>query len=161
MPLNSVSVILVEPVAVFEFGVAVEVFGLDRTDDGLSPFDFRVCSATPGVALQTKNLSPFFKDARTTIGIRTARWKYIHYNDGDGELYDLQHDPNELYSHYNDPAYATIQAELAKVWLAHKDCAGASCLVPLPRDLQLTPSQTRVMTDLESVGVQQRYGYYR
>jgi AraC family transcriptional activator FtrA len=59
MPLNSVSVILVEPVAVFEFGVAVEVFGLDRSDDGLPPFDFRVCSVTPGVALQTKNLSPF------------------------------------------------------------------------------------------------------
>jgi AraC family transcriptional activator FtrA len=59
VPLNSVSVILVEPVAVFEFGVAVEVFGLDRTDDGLPPFDFRVCSVNPGVALQTKNLSPF------------------------------------------------------------------------------------------------------
>jgi AraC family transcriptional activator FtrA len=59
VPLKSVSVILVEPLAVFEFGVAVEVFGLDRTDDGLPPFDFRVCSVTPGVPLQTKNLSPF------------------------------------------------------------------------------------------------------
>jgi AraC family transcriptional activator FtrA len=59
MPLHSVSVILVEPVAVFEFGVAVEVFGLDRTDDGMAPFDFRVCSVTPGAGLQTKNVSPF------------------------------------------------------------------------------------------------------
>lgn len=47
--------ILVEPVAVFEFGVAVEVFGLDRTDDRVPPIDFRVCSATPGRALTTKN----------------------------------------------------------------------------------------------------------
>jgi AraC family transcriptional activator FtrA len=54
-----VSVILVEPVAVFEFGVAVEVFGLDRTDDGVPTLDFRVCSLTPGRALQTKNVSPF------------------------------------------------------------------------------------------------------
>jgi transcriptional regulator GlxA family with amidase domain len=52
-------VILIEPVAVFEFGVAVEVFGLDRTDDGVPTMDFRVCSVTPGVPLRTKNVSPF------------------------------------------------------------------------------------------------------
>ena len=45
MSLSVVSVVLIEPVAVFEFGVAVEVFGLDRTDDGVPPFDFRVCTA--------------------------------------------------------------------------------------------------------------------
>lgn len=59
MALSSVSVILLEPIAVFEFGVAVEVFGLDRSDDGVPPIDFRVCSPTPGVPLATKNLSPF------------------------------------------------------------------------------------------------------
>ncbi len=59
MPLSSVSVILIEPIAVFEFGVAVEVFGLDRSDDGVQPFDFRVCSVTPGTPLATKNISPF------------------------------------------------------------------------------------------------------
>ncbi len=59
MPLQTVSVILIEPVAVFEFGVAVEVFGLDRSDDGVPPLDFRVCAVTPDVALQTKNISAF------------------------------------------------------------------------------------------------------
>ena len=59
MSLSTVSVILIEPVAVFEFGVAVEVFGLDRADDGVPAIDFRVCSATPGVPLATKNVSPF------------------------------------------------------------------------------------------------------
>jgi len=59
VPLRTVSVILIEPVAVFEFGVAVEVFGLDRGDDGVPPFDFRVCAVTPHVALKTKNISPF------------------------------------------------------------------------------------------------------
>jgi AraC family transcriptional activator FtrA len=57
--LSRVSVILIEPVAVFEFGVAVEVFGLDRSDDGVPTIDFRVCSTTPGVPLTTKNISPF------------------------------------------------------------------------------------------------------
>lgn len=59
MPLSTVSVILIEPVAVFEFGVAVEVFGLDRTDDGVPPIDFRVCGVDPGRPLSTKTTSAF------------------------------------------------------------------------------------------------------
>jgi AraC family transcriptional regulator, transcriptional activator FtrA len=59
VPLHQVSVIVLEPVAVFEFGVAVEVFGLDRTDDGVPAFDFRVCTPDPGRPLTTKNASPF------------------------------------------------------------------------------------------------------
>jgi AraC family transcriptional activator FtrA len=57
--LSTVSVILVEPVAVFEFGVAAEVFGLDRTDDGVPPIDFRVCAETPGVPLATGTTAGF------------------------------------------------------------------------------------------------------
>ena len=57
--LKSVSVIVLEPIAVFEFGVAVEVFGVDRTDEGIEPFDFRVCGVDPGRALATKNADPF------------------------------------------------------------------------------------------------------
>ena len=43
----------------FEFGVAVEVFGIDRRDDGIEPFDFRVCGITPGKPLASKNYDPF------------------------------------------------------------------------------------------------------
>ncbi len=57
--LSRVSVILVEPVAVFEFGVSVEVFGVDRTADGVPAFDFRVCASEPGRPLLTENVSPF------------------------------------------------------------------------------------------------------
>ncbi|MGL4176985.1 MAG: helix-turn-helix domain-containing protein [Dermatophilaceae bacterium] len=46
--LRSVAVVLQEPVALFEYGVLAEVFGLDRRDEGLEPFDFRVCSERPG-----------------------------------------------------------------------------------------------------------------
>lgn len=59
MALSTVSVILIDPVAPFEFGVAVEVFGLDRTDDGVPPIDFRVCSVTPGIPMQSKSVMPF------------------------------------------------------------------------------------------------------
>lgn len=37
----------------FELGVLCEVFGIDRTDDGVPAFDFRVCSARPGDVLRT------------------------------------------------------------------------------------------------------------
>lgn len=59
MALRSVSVILLEPIAVFEFSVAVEVFGIDRRDNGLEPFDFRVCAIEPGVPLKAKSLDFF------------------------------------------------------------------------------------------------------
>lgn len=53
MALRSVAVVLQDPVALFEFGVLSEVFGMDRTDDGVPPFDFRVCSEDPGMPLRT------------------------------------------------------------------------------------------------------------
>lgn len=59
MALRTVSVILVEPVSVFEFALSTEVFGLDRRDNGIEPLDFRVCSERPGQPLKTKTLSPF------------------------------------------------------------------------------------------------------
>ena len=34
--------------APFEFGLACEAFGLDRSDDGIPNFDFRVVAPRPG-----------------------------------------------------------------------------------------------------------------
>ena len=49
-------------------------------------------------------------------GIRTDRWKLIHfYNDIDQwEMYDLENDPNELHNLYGNPAYARQQRKLHK-----------------------------------------------
>jgi arylsulfatase A-like enzyme len=102
-----------------------------------------------------------FDDPRTTIGIRTPRWKYVRYDDGDGELYDLDADPNELQNRYGDPRYAAVVAELQKVWLRYKDCKGATCRAPMRADLQRGPAQDRAGTDKQSRGVQARYGYWR
>ncbi len=54
MPLRSVAVLLQEPVALFEYGVLAEVFGIDRTEEGVPAFDYRVCAETPG-ALDARN----------------------------------------------------------------------------------------------------------
>ncbi len=52
--LDRVAVIVDDGVSPFEFAVACEVFGFDRSDDGLPVFDFRVCSPRPGeVAAET------------------------------------------------------------------------------------------------------------
>lgn len=53
-------------------------------------------------------------------GVRTERFKLINfYRPGDGELYDLSKDPQELHSVYTDPAYrdtvVQMKAELARL----------------------------------------------
>lgn len=49
-------------------------------------------------------------------GVRTSRYKLIHfYHDVDEwEMYDLQKDPNEMKSVYNEPAYSEVQELLVK-----------------------------------------------
>jgi arylsulfatase A-like enzyme len=50
------------------------------------------------------------------FGVRTERYKLIHfyYDVDEWELFDLEKDPHEMKSVYNDPAYAEIQAKLHK-----------------------------------------------
>jgi transcriptional regulator GlxA family with amidase domain len=51
--LKTVAVVLIDEFAPFEFGVLCEVFGLDRTEDGVPHIEFRVCAARPGVPVRT------------------------------------------------------------------------------------------------------------
>lgn len=51
--LKTIAVLVQEPVAPFELGVLCEVFGIDRTDDGVPAFDFRVCARHPGRVLRS------------------------------------------------------------------------------------------------------------
>src|SRR3979411_2886117 len=53
MALKSVSALVLDGVAVFEFGVICEVFGIDRSADGVPNFDFKVCGPEAGKPLQT------------------------------------------------------------------------------------------------------------
>lgn len=46
--MKTVAVIVQHGFAPFEFGLACEAFGLDRSDDGIEPFDFRILAAEPG-----------------------------------------------------------------------------------------------------------------
>ncbi|MFL6023373.1 MAG: hypothetical protein ACJ72O_08565, partial [Marmoricola sp.] len=42
--MRTVAVLLHHAVRLFDYGVIHEVFGVDRTDDGVPPFDVRRCS---------------------------------------------------------------------------------------------------------------------
>jgi transcriptional regulator GlxA family with amidase domain len=47
MPLRTVAVLLADQAAAFEYGVVHEVFGIDRTEQGVPAFEFRVCAEHP------------------------------------------------------------------------------------------------------------------
>jgi transcriptional regulator GlxA family with amidase domain len=51
--LRSVAVPLINGVAPFEFGVLCEVFGIDRTEEGVPLIDFRVCGELPNEPVRT------------------------------------------------------------------------------------------------------------
>ncbi|MDT5298338.1 MAG: AraC family transcriptional regulator, transcriptional activator FtrA [Mycobacterium sp.] len=51
--IKSVSALVLDGVAVFEFGVICEVFGNDRSADAVPNFDFKVCGPEPGRPLRT------------------------------------------------------------------------------------------------------------
>jgi transcriptional regulator GlxA family with amidase domain len=51
--LQNVAVALLPPVSAFEFAVACEVFGIDRSSQGVPRFDFAVCAEKPGDPVAT------------------------------------------------------------------------------------------------------------
>jgi len=51
--LSSVAAVVMDGSAAFELGVLCEVFGIDRTEDGVPRFDFRICGEHPGRPLRS------------------------------------------------------------------------------------------------------------
>ncbi|MGK2881182.1 MAG: helix-turn-helix domain-containing protein [Mycobacterium sp.] len=51
--MRTVSVLVLDGLAPFEFGVVCEVFGIDRSADGVPNFDFKVCGREAGRTLRT------------------------------------------------------------------------------------------------------------
>lgn len=99
-----------------------------------------------------------FHDARSTIGLRTARWKLIRYSTGFVELYDLDRDPNELRNLARLPAYADVRRALTRIWWSLKDCTGRECLAELPPRFALTADEAAATTRRQQRGVLERFG---
>ena len=96
---------------------------------------------TEGLLLDVHRKVKGFDSGLTEIGIRTGRYKYVRYANGDRELYDLVTDPLELESRIGDPAYAKVQRDLDTLWWRYKDCRGEACRAPLPATYRTTKAQ--------------------
>ena len=97
-------------------------------------------------------------EPRTALGVRTPRYSYTRYRNGEAELYDLREDPLQQRNRYGDGAVAGTQDLLDDALRAAKDCAGADCRAPLPPELQATAGEARTLTRHYWKVVDRRYG---
>ncbi len=117
-------------------GVRVESLAINAD---LAPTVVDVANANPGVAMDGRSLIPVANNPSIENGrellieeprfaaIRTERFKYAEHDTGEKELYDLMNDPFELVSRHNDPAYASVKAQLAAELQKLRRCSGSSC----------------------------------
>jgi arylsulfatase A-like enzyme len=61
--------------------------------------------------------------------IRTRRWIYIRYDDGQSELYDLRRDPSELRNLAGKASVASVQSSLGARLAKLRRCSGARGVV--------------------------------
>ncbi len=74
---------------------------------------FKALLANPSAEWSHPGITTFGRDNHA---IRTEKWRYIRYANGDEELYDEQADPYEWTNLATKPEYAKTKSELAK-WL--------------------------------------------
>ncbi len=76
--------------------------------------------------------------------IRTDRYEYTIYANGQSELYDMKLDPAQLHSVVRDPRYRQVRRWLYQALVPLSSCVGPSCRVELgPDPLPLTKKQLR------------------
>jgi N-acetylglucosamine-6-sulfatase len=114
----------------------------------LAPTIVNVTGARPGLAMDGRSLVPAARHPGVTLrrqlliegrrqgrapsytrfrAVRTQRYIYIRYRDGEKELYDLKNDPYELQNVAPDPAYHRAKARLSRRLRELEDCSGLSC----------------------------------
>lgn len=99
-----------------------------------------------------------FLGGLNSIGIRTARYKYVRYTTGETELYDLAEDANELHSVDGNPRYRRVERRLAAAWRQYKNCAARECRQPLVRRLRVGPAKERHLARVQDRQMNRRYG---
>lgn len=110
-----------------------------------------LAGVSPDYALDGRSLAPFFADANAPwrsalliespvsrfqtprsrfTGVRTATLKYVRYDSGFEQLFDLRTDPYELRNEARKASCARNLASLRSLNEALKSCTGAGCFVP-------------------------------
>jgi arylsulfatase A-like enzyme len=99
-----------------------------RVQDGVSLVPIAKGKAgLPERDLLIEGGTPTGTGAGVFTAIRTSRYLYAEYANGEQELYDLQTDPDELQSRHADPAYGAIKADLAARLARLRACSGPAC----------------------------------
>lgn len=82
--------------------------------------------------VEGKDLTPLFSAQKDSIqdrvfieishnvGIIKDHWKMFVYPTGEGELYDIRSDPDEMKNLYNEPGYAPIKKELKRALISFR-----------------------------------------
>ena len=113
----------------------------------LAPTILEAAGAQPGRMQDGRSLFPLLRDPRLEWGrsllieggfggfhrfegLRTYRYLYVRYREGEQELYDLRHDPHELRSRHRSRRYARVRKLLARRLRRLRRCRGESCLAP-------------------------------
>jgi N-acetylglucosamine-6-sulfatase len=110
-----------------------------------------LAGASPGYPLDGRSLTPLFADAeapwRSAIlfespvshvqkpssrytGVRTGTLKYVRYDGGFEQLFDLAADPHELVNRAGQAPYAHDLAVLRDLNARLRSCSGSGCFVP-------------------------------
>jgi N-acetylglucosamine-6-sulfatase len=112
----------------------------------LAPTIVNAAGARPLRVLDGRSLVPLAQDATRRTGrdiliergpggnnqqifsaLRTTRYLYAEYSNGDRELYDLGRDPDQLTSLHADPAHQALRTGLAERLARLRSCTGAAC----------------------------------
>jgi N-acetylglucosamine-6-sulfatase len=112
----------------------------------LAPTLVDLANATPDRTMDGRSLLPLFKDpglqwgrdllfeAGENLGlsvpfeaIRTPRFLFARYKNGEHELYDVVRDPEELVNRDHDPALAQVRSELDQRLSTLEACKGRGC----------------------------------
>lgn len=98
-----------------------------------------LAGATPGVNQDGVSLAPQLlntaTNGRTCVpllcqwsqGVATLNYRYVVWNKGDIELFDMKNDPNQMTNVAGQTAYATIQADLQAALTPLEVCVGPGC----------------------------------